>query len=433
MIAERLAEFALTAQPSAASEAAQKVMALSLYDWMVCGLAGQNEPVSQILRDSNGAGLTIDGFAVFGGFRVQSATAAALISGATSHALDYDDTHFAHIGHPSVAVFPAAFYCKGPGKDLLWAALLGAEISVRIGLWLGRSHYQTGFHQTATSGAFGAAAAAGRLLGLSQSQLEAALGLAATQAAGLKSQFGTMGKPYHAGLAARTGLEAAHLAMAGFDTRGAGLDGPQGFGPTHHGENNLDAFDSLGSEWMMARVSHKFHACCHGLHAMLEAMSDAEYPTGSMASLTVQTHPRWLSVCNIQDPKTGLETKFSYRHTAAMSLMGYDTASLDAFTDALAHDHALVGIRQQVVVQTDDTLPETAVRVIFKSKEGETKTVSHDLAQPLSFETRSQRLRAKGIALLGDSIEALLWNAVFRDEGPSPDALNDLMCFEIPA
>lgn len=433
MIAERLASFALAVQPDAGSEQAQAVMALSLYDWMMCGIAGQDQPVAKLLRKTKDASDSLDGHSVFGGLKVHDATTAALINGATSHALDYDDTHFAHIGHPSVAVFPAAFSCDGTGTDLLWAALIGAEVSVRVGLWLGRSHYQTGFHQTATAGAFGATAAAGRLLGLNPSQFEAAFGLAATQAAGLKSQFGTMGKPYHAGLAARTGLEAAQLAKAGFDTRGAGLDGLQGFGPTHHGENNLGAFDSLGAEWLMESVSHKFHACCHGLHAMLEALSDAKPPVGQVANIAVQTHPSWLSVCNIQDPATGLETKFSYRHTAAMSLMGYDTAALDAFTDALAHDPALVGLRQKVRVQADETLPETAVRVICESREGEAKTFTHDLARPLSFEARSKRLRAKGLALLDPETETRLWNAVFAAGGPNADALNDLMSCNLPS
>ncbi len=111
-----------------------------------------------------------------------------------------------------------------------------------------------------------------------------------------------MGKPYHAGMAASTGVEAALLARAGFDTRGAGLDGPQGFGPTHHGAGEVSAFDALGQDWRMARVSHKFHACCHGLHAMLEALAtlQARPDPSEIERISVRTHPRWLSVCNIR-------------------------------------------------------------------------------------------------------------------------------------
>lgn len=431
MIAERLAEFVLSAQPDAASAGAEAIMALSLYDWMVCGHAGQDEPVARILRQVHGAQSAAQGIDVFGGMRVPDLPTAALINGATSHALDYDDTHFAHIGHPSVAIFPAVFHLPGSGADMLWSALIGAEVSVRVGLWLGRSHYQTGFHQTATAGAFGAAAAAGHRLGLTAPQLQAAFGLAATQAAGLKSQFGTMGKPYHAGLAARTGLESALLAQAGFDTRGAGLDGPQGFGPTHYGENNIDAFDSLGAQWHMETVSHKFHACCHGLHAMLEAFA-GELPVGEVAQITVRTHPRWLTVCNIPDPTSGLETKFSFRHTAAMALMGYDTAALSSYTDELAHDPVLTSLRQQVTVQEDPHLPETASKVQFTMHDGQTHSVTHDLAQPISHEARSKRLRAKGLALLGEDTEHLLWQATNKNKAPNADALQDLMRSELP-
>ena len=309
-VSEALSRFALEAARNSASADAQAVMALSLFDWMACGMAGKGEPVANVLRGMDHAS---GNARVFGSDQSVAPAAAAWINGATSHALDYDDTHFAHIGHPSVAVFPAAMALEGTGADMLWAALIGAEVSIAVGLWLGRTHYQTGFHQTATAGAFGATAAAGRLLQLTPAQMQAAFGIAATQAAGLKSQFGTMGKPYHAGLAARTGVEAAQFAQAGFDTRGQGVDGPQGFGPTHHGENNLDAFEGLGNIWRMETVSHKFHACCHGLHAMLEALSGQK--AEGVDEAVVYTHPRWLSVCNIPEPRTGLEVKFSYRHT----------------------------------------------------------------------------------------------------------------------
>ena len=140
---------------------------------------------------------------------------AALVNGTVSHALDYDDTHFAHIGHPSVAILPAALAVSEWDDrilvDMLESALVGMETSIRVGLWLGRAHYQAGFHQTATAGAFGAAVSVGRLLGFDTGQMRSVLGLTATRAAGLKAQFGTMGKPYNAGLAASAGVEAALL------------------------------------------------------------------------------------------------------------------------------------------------------------------------------------------------------------------------------
>jgi len=422
-LAADLSAFLCDAQPRAGADAAQAIMRLSLYDWMVCGLAGRQTPVAIAMRDMAQPGGPA---AVFGTSDRTAPATAAWINGACSHALDYDDTHFAHIGHPSVAVFPAVFALAGDGEEALWAALFGAEVSVRIGLWLGRDHYQVGYHQTATSGAFGAAAAAARLLDLTLAETEAAFGLASTQAAGLKSQFGTMGKPYHAGLAARTGVEAALLAKAGFDTRGAGLDGPQGFCATHHGAGDLSAFDGIGNAWHMEDVSHKFHACCHGLHAMLNALGEAALDPEDLEAMEVRTHPRWLTVCNIQDPSTGLETKFSFRHTAAMAILGRSTAALDSYTDAAAQDPALADLRARITVKSDDTLPETASEV-HVTRAGRVDRLHHDLAAPLTYADRMAKLRQKGAALLGAEMEARLWAATHGHETVHVPDILDLM------
>ena len=158
---------------------------------------------------------------------------AALINGAVSHALDYDDTHFSHVGHLSVGIYPAALAAAedvgATVSDLLAAFVIGAEAAIRIGTVLGAAHYNLGFHQTATAGAFGATVAAGRLYGLSSEQMRAAIGLCATRASGLKSQFGTMGKPYNAGIAASNGIECAQLARLDMTSCDDGLMGPQGF------------------------------------------------------------------------------------------------------------------------------------------------------------------------------------------------------------
>ncbi len=426
-VAARLAAFVCGAMPDASSAGAEAIMRLSLMDWAACGIAGADEPVARILRQAKLPEAA--GAPVFGASDRYAPADAALINGAASHALDYDDTHFAHIGHPSVAVIPAALAVAADETEFLWAALIGAEVSVRVGLWLGRSHYQAGFHQTATAGAFGAAATAGRLLGLTSDQMQAAFGVAATQAAGLKSQFGTMGKPYHAGLAARTGVEAARLALAGFDTRGAGMDGPQGFGPTHHGEANLAAFEGLRDAWQMETVSHKFHACCHGLHAMLEAL--AGRPDGiapeAVKAVTVETHPRWLSVCNIAAPATGLETKFSITHTAAMALSGHDTAALETFSDAAAVDPGLVALRGKVRVAAAQGLTETASAVEIVMADGQVHHLSHDLNAPLDIGVRTARLRAKATALVGDARAERLWAATQMESAPDLAALCVLM------
>ncbi|MCI2398270.1 MmgE/PrpD family protein [Aliiroseovarius subalbicans] len=405
-LAGQLAAFALG--PLRGAEDATEMMRLSLLDWCAVGIAGRAEPVSCLLRDHAGATAGQGPCAVFGGAQVLPPATAALVNGTISHALDYDDTHFAHIGHPSVAVLPAAFaLAQATGADgdtFLEAALAGVEGSIRIGQWLGRGHYQIGFHQTATAGAFGATLAAARLLALTPDQTGHALGIAATRAAGLKSQFGTMGKPYHAGLAAQTGVEAAQLAQAGFLSNPDALDGPQGFGPTHAGAGDLGAFDGLNRDWMILSISHKFHACCHGTHAMLEALAEVDLPPAQVDRIRVATHPRWLSVCNIATPTTGLEVKFSYRQLAAMAIRGVPTGALDSYTDERAQDLTLRALAQRVVVEGDDSLPETACRVQVNGTD-----YAHDLDAPITLPVRRDKLLHKAAALIGPGGADALW------------------------
>ncbi|WP_137700531.1 MmgE/PrpD family protein [Marimonas lutisalis] len=403
-LSDTLAEFALA--PCRAPEAVRAVARLSLIDWMAVGIAGADEPVAGVLRamaaEESGAAQA----GLIGGGRAP-ARMAALVNGTISHALDYDDTHFAHIGHPSVGVIPAALavgeHLGLSGADVQEAALIGMEASIRFGMWLGRGHYQVGYHQTATAGAVGATVAAGRLNGLSQAQMRTALGLVATRASGLKSQFGTMGKPFNAGLSAANGVEAAMLARLGMEARLGALEGPLGLGPTHHGAADAAGLAGLGETWMFESVSHKFHACCHGLHASLEAAAQIEVAAGDIAEIRVATHPRWMSVCNQPAPDTGLGAKFSYATVLPMHFLGHDTAQLQSYSDALCADPALVALRGRVKVQEDDSLSEMQARLEVETRAGEVLAAFHDLDAPLALDARAQKIAAKAASLLGEA------------------------------
>ncbi len=421
-ITARLATFAASADAVHFPDSARAIARCSLLDWAACGLAGTAEPVARIVRDvAAGDGGTPQAHA-FGLAQLLPARAAALVNGTTSHALDYDDTHFDYIGHPSVAIFPAALAVAerldASGAALLDAALVGLETACRVGRWLGMSHYQHGFHQTATSGSFGAAAACARLLGLDAERTAHALGIAATRAAGLKSQFGTMGKPFHAGTAAANGVEAAQLAAAGFVSRHDALECEQGFGDTHAGTGgDVDALlAGLGEVFRFERVQYKVHACCHGTHAALEALAtlrDAHaLQAGDIEGITLTVHPRWLRVCNLEQPRTGLEAKFSYRLTAAMAIAGLDTGALDTYSDAACTRPDLVALRDRVRVATDDTLPDTAARVALQLNDGRGLTQAHDLDAEIPLAAQQAKLRAKAAALVGPARAQRLWAAV---------------------
>ncbi|MBW3098959.1 MmgE/PrpD family protein [Pseudohoeflea coraliihabitans] len=393
----------------------------SLLDWLTCGVAAIDEPLvtklRQLAEEEGGKPVA----PLFGG-GMAPARMAALVNGAASHALDYDDTHFAHVGHLSVGIYPAAM-AAGVEQDLgadaiLKAFVVGAEAAIRIGLVLGREHYLMGFHQTATAGAFGATIAAARLYKLDDRQLRNALGLCATRASGLKSQFGTMGKPYNAGIAASNGIECARLAALGMTSADDGLLGVQGFVETHtpqgRGMAGADtAGRPQGGAFLFEDNKYKLHACCHGLHAMIEAVLDAEALCGraikDVAAMTLRTNPRWLRVCDIKRPRTGLEVKFSYNWLFGMTVRGDKTGDDRAYTDALAADQELAALAECIEVIGDESLSDLQAEGVVTLSDGTTVPISHDLAAPLPEDVLAERLQAKAVAILGDRGNRI-WN-----------------------
>ena len=417
----RLAD--LAALPTAAlSDEARAMARFSLFDWLVCARAGVGEPVSAIVRGLVAAEGGRPVATVAGNPAKAPARAAALANGTTSHALDYDDTHFAHIGHLSVGVLPAALaageQAGASAAAVAEAFLVGAEAACRIGMVLGRGHYERGFHQTATAGAFGATVAAGRLLGLGQAEMRMALSLVATRASGLKSQFGTMGKPFNAGIAAANGVEAALLAEAGFLSADDGVGGPQGFVDTH-AESVDEAAAWAGpppGRFVFEDIKYKLHACCHGTHAMIEALLSArragDLSADAVEAVALRTNPRWLRVCDVKAPKTGLEAKFSYALLAAMVVRGVDTAADGTYTDALTSDPALVALAGRVTVAGDPAVSDTAAELVVTLAGGRCVVLAHDLAAPVPHDVLTAGLRAKARALLGAAEADRLWGAV---------------------
>lgn len=393
---------------------------LSLFDWMVCGRAGAGEPLARILRDlvDDEGGRPVA--SLFGG-AAAPARAAALVNGATSHALDYDDTHFAHVGHPSVAIYPAALSVAeevdAPASDVTEAFLIGAEASVRVGLVLGRAHYNRGFHQTATAGTVGATVAAGRILSLTREQMRAALGLASTRASGLTSQFGTMGKPYNAGMAASSGVECAKLAAAGMTSADDGLEGLRGLVPTHSDSPSAESAWSVpvSERFLFEDIRYKIHACCHGLHAMIEALlvvaRDDSLSPANIRAVDLRTNPRWLTVCDIKRPRTGLEVKFSYVWLAGMTLAGMPTERECTYSDAVAGDAGLADFAGRVSVEGDSALTDMQAEGEIALIDGSILPFSHDLAEPQSADALASRLVAKAHSLIGDEAQHL-WQAV---------------------
>ncbi len=418
---EKLLDIA-TLSGDAISEEAKRYARFSLFDWLVVGRAGAQQELSTIVRDMVLAEEGKSQASMFGTPHKVPARAAALANGAISHALDYDDTHFAHIGHPSVGIYPAALAIgEAIGASLQSVCdsfLLGAEASCRFGMVLGRGHYQRGYHQTATAGAIGATIAAGRLLGLDRRQMQHALSLVATRASGLKSQFGSMGKPYNAGMSAANGVEVAMLAKAGFLSCDDGLGGPQGFIETHTDAPDFSGpfVDMPPERFVFTDIKYKLHACCHGTHAMIEAVRELMEQRGGNTlrpkEIHVKTNARWLKVCDIKQPRTGLEVKFSYAYLAGMVLAGYDTSSEKSYDDGLHGEPALRDLALLVKVSGDAALSDTAAHVGVTWQDATFSDASHDIAfQPPLSETE-RRLRQKAASLLGTAKAEKIWSLV---------------------
>src|SRR5439155_18377485 len=239
-----------------------------ILDWLGCALAGSREPLSDILvTEAANHGPA----SLIGRSQTTSTHWAALVNGATGHALDFDDTHLVMSGHPTVPVLPGVLALAesehASGAELLRAFVAGVETECRLGAVLGIGHYAAGFHATATLGTFGAAAACASLLDLTEDQWLHAFGIAGIEAAGLKSVFGTMAKPFQAGKASANGLLAAILAARGFTSATDIVEVVQGFAATHAGNADESALDNYEGRFLVRDTVFKHHASCYLTHS----------------------------------------------------------------------------------------------------------------------------------------------------------------------
>ena len=313
---------------------------------------------------------------------------AALFNGAASHALDYDDVNLNMIGHPTVpvvsALLPLAESLRLDGRRFIAAVVAGYETECRVGRAVLPDHYARGWHSTATNGTLAAAAACANALGLDVDRTEMALGIACAQAAGLKSMFGSMTKPLHVGKSAANGLLAARLAQRGFTAATAAIETSQGYADTYTRTFDADRITAEPDRWFIRENLFKYHAACYLTHSAIEAARAAVkgIDPARIERATLRVPSGNLRVCNILSPGTGLETKFSLRHTVALGLTGRDTAGLDSYTDDLACNPALVRLREKVGIVADDALPLAGARIDLVLAGGAARDATIDVGVP---------------------------------------------------
>jgi len=391
-----------------------------LLDWIGVALAGRGEPLVRILIDELAPADDPSGVAILGHDRRARTGDAVLINGAMGHALDFDDV-IMPMGHPTVPVAPVVFALAqqrgASGAAALEAFIAGVETECRIARLLGPSHYAKGWHTTATTGTFGAAAAAAHLLGVEGEALTHAFGLAGTQAAGLKSCFGTMSKPLHPGKAAQNGLLAARLAARGFTSDVDILASPQGFAATQ--STTVDPAGAAADRtqpWVVEAL-FKYHAACYLTHDSIEAANqlraEEHIAPEAIEAVSVRVPPGHLGVCNILAPATGLECKFSLRMTTALALAGEDTFQEALFSDATAGRPDLVALRDRVSI--DPTQVGRGCIVTVRLKDGRTLERTGDVSQPLrdlalqqaKLERKFRHLTAAALGAKADEVIGL--------------------------
>jgi 2-methylcitrate dehydratase PrpD len=382
-LADLVSGMRLEAMPPAAITVAKQC----LLDWIGVALAGREEPLVRILMEELAPHDDPGGVAIVGLGRRARIDDAVLINGAMGHALDFDDV-IMPMGHPTAPVAPVVLGLAeqrgASGADALAAFIAGVEAECRVARLMGPSHYAKGWHSTATTGTFGATAAAARLLGVSGEPLHHAFGIAGTQAAGLKSVFGTMSKPLHAGKAAQSGLLAARLAARGFTSDTDILASPQGFADTQ--SSTIDPEAGLApreAPWVVEAL-YKHHAACYLTHDAIEAAIQLRVEEGLRAddveAVGVKVPAGHLGVCNIQAPTSGLECKFSLRMTTALALAGEDTFQDSLFCDETARRPDLVALRDRVSI--DPTQVGRGSVVTVRLKDGRTISRQGDVSQP---------------------------------------------------
>jgi 2-methylcitrate dehydratase PrpD len=404
-----------------------------LIDWYAATLPGSVLAPATALREALaeevGGGpsrLLPDGLAA-------GTRAAALINGAASHTVEFDDIYRGALYHPGSPVIAAALAVaereRASGLVLLQAIVAGYEVSNRIGAAVNPAHYAF-WHTTGTVGCFGAAAAAGCVLGLDATRMAHALNAVASMAAGLQQAFrcDAMIKPLHAARAAEAGVLVALGARHGVSGGERMLDGERGFGNAMSRDVDWDkAVAGLGQEWTITRTTQKNHGCCGHTFAALDAviaLRAAHALTPDQVSrIRVGTYAPALEICGDFDPRTGYEGKFSLPYCVAVALKEA-RVRLDAFDEAHLRDPVIRALMTRVELVVDDACQavfpaQRSARVVIETRDGRVlehhaPTRKGDPDAPLSDAELVDKYRELSAPVLGAGAAETLLDALWR-------------------
>ncbi|MDE1194829.1 MAG: MmgE/PrpD family protein [Pseudomonas sp.] len=328
----------------------------------------------------------------------------AFLNGVASHIFDFDDTHLKTIIHPAGPVVSAILalseYHPVSGKDFLNAVVLGVETECRIGNAVYPNHYDVGWHITGTAGVFGAAAAAGKILGLTEQQMVWALGLAASQPVGLRESFGSMNKSFNPGRAASNGLFAALLASKDYTSSDGMIEAKRGWANTISTKQDYrEITEGLGQRYEAALNTYKPFACGIVIHPALDAAiqlrNQNKLTEDQIARIDLKVHPLVIELTGKKTPKIGLEGKFSIYHSVAVAIIE-GAAGERQYSDRAVNDPKVIALRERVTATVDPAIKPEQVDMTITLKDGRVlhKFIEHAIGS-LEVPMSDQQLEAK--------------------------------------
>ena len=378
-----------------------------IIDWLGCAIAASDDPkilnfLEQLTNFSQASGATVICQNIAAG-----PLDAALINGQMGHLFDYDDTHMGGVVlHTSSPVLSAIMALgekrNSSGKDIITSYVLGFEAGVRVGQ-TAPMHHDGGWHLTGTLGTIAAGVASASLMGLDSTKISYAIGLSATQAAGMQQNRGTMAKSFHAGRAASNGILAALMAHSGYDSSDEIIEGRKGFSAIYSQKQNYTALNhNLGQDWMILTNGYKPYACGIVQHPLIDAMiylsSMTNIDASEIESVKAQIHPHTIKITGVENPENGLKSKFSLKHSAAVGYIDRQ-AGLAQYSDKRAIAKDIVSLRQKIVPIANGSFrkDECEVTINFKNGTVETHHIDHALGtteNPVSDKFLEQKFLA---------------------------------------
>jgi len=402
-LTEKLAEFIVRTDDVFIPEETRENAKIAFLDWLGCALVGVDSPVvERLIRYADVTGGK-EQATILGKSMKKSVLQAALINGAASHVMDFDDTTTVDIRHASVGMVSALLalseWRNMTGKELLTAYIIGFKLAMVMGTLAGRKQYDGGWHTTSTIGRFASAAGCARLLGLNEQETVFALGLAGTMSSGMKIVFGTMTKAFHAGNAARDGMKAALLGEVGMTCSPDFLEGPDGYLQVFSGTIDEDVLSSLGVAWDFDKLAQKYHASCHFTHSAIEATLKLVAQEGlgpeDIESIVVHASRLGFNAAGKTSPKTALEGKFSIPYCVANAILRGDTG-LKAFSDEKVIEPIVTDYMKKIDLVCDSNFTAMEARVDITTIQGKRVSDFRDVYTEIpSLAEKKERITKK--------------------------------------